>query len=270
MKATVIVDNIKNAGIPGEWGLCIRIEAHGKVILLDTGASELFVSNAEKLGLSLEDVDAAVLSHAHCDHANGMAAFFEHNTRAKFYLQSAAAPNCYFKKWFVRRYIGIPRGIMDKYADRIELVSGKVKLADGIWLLGHTTAGLEDVGKREYMYLRTEKGWRPDDFAHEQSLVVTTEKGLVVFNSCSHGGAANIINEVTEAFPGETVYGLIGGFHLYNKKAAEVQRLAKKISATGIQYVCTGHCTKERAYMILKKELGDRLHQLHVGLVIEI
>lgn len=74
MKATVVVDNRGNGILSGEWGLCIYIEYGEKHILLDTGASDLFVQNAEKLGLDLTAVDAAVLSHAHYDHANGMEA----------------------------------------------------------------------------------------------------------------------------------------------------------------------------------------------------
>lgn len=76
MRATVIVDNIKNNEISGEWGLCIYIEYGDKKILLDTGASTLFSENAGKLGIPLKDVDVAVLSHAHYDHANGMEVFF--------------------------------------------------------------------------------------------------------------------------------------------------------------------------------------------------
>ena len=94
MKATVVVDNIKNNEIPGEWGLCISIEYEDKKILLDTGASTLFSKNAEKLGISLRDVDAAVLSHAHYDHANGMEEFFKINNKAKFYLRDGCAENC--------------------------------------------------------------------------------------------------------------------------------------------------------------------------------
>ena len=189
MKATVVVDNIKSADIPGEWGLCIYIEYAGRKILLDTGASDLFVSNAAKLGLPLEDVDMAVLSHAHYDHANGMKAFFEKNSEAPFYLRESAAPDCYFKKWFIRKYIGIPRDIQSEFPERIIPVRGDIEPYRGIWLIPHKTPGLEAVGRREKMYRKRPDGWYPDDFAHEQSLVLDTAEGLVIFNSCSHGGS---------------------------------------------------------------------------------
>lgn len=42
MKATVLVDNIGENGIKGEWGLSIYIENDGTKLLLDTGASSLY------------------------------------------------------------------------------------------------------------------------------------------------------------------------------------------------------------------------------------
>lgn len=269
MRATVVVDNRKNGDIQGEWGLCIYIEYEDQKILLDVGASELFVENAKKLGVSLKDIDMAVLSHAHYDHANGMEAFFQNNDKAKFYLRETCDENCYFKKWFITKYIGIPKHILAKYPDRIVLAKGDTKLCEGVYLIPHKTEGLSEIGKREKMYQHRDRKWYPDDFSHEQSLVFETQKGLVIFNSCSHGGAVNIINEVAATFPDKKVYALIGGFHLFNKPVSEVQALGKKIRDTGIAYVCTGHCTGGKAYAALQEELGDKLHQLQVGLVME-
>ncbi len=269
MKATVLVDNIKCGDIKGEWGLSIYIENNGKNILLDVGASPLFELNAKKLGLSIENVDAAVLSHAHYDHSDGMKKFFEENQKAKFYLRESARENCYFKKFFIKKYIGIPKKILSSYEDRFVFEKSDTEIFDGVWLVPHKTPGLSSIGKRENMYRKEENSWLPDDFSHEQSLVIETEKGLVIFNSCSHGGAVNIINEVKKTFPEKNVYALIGGFHLFNKPTAEVREVGKKIKETGIQYVCTGHCTKEKAFAVLKEELGERLHQLRVGLVME-
>ena len=269
-KLTVVVDNIEDNEIKGEWGLCIHIQHGNKQILVDTGASELFAENLKKLGIDIKEIDLAVLSHAHYDHANGMPLFFEENKRAKFYLQEAAAENCYAKKSIFRKYIGIPRKCLEKYAERIVKVSGDYTLYEGAYLIPHKTPGLSAIGKREMMYRKENRKWMPDDFAHEQSLVLETDKGLLIINSCSHGGAANIINEVIKTFPDKKVYGLIGGFHLFNKSEVESRELANKMKATGIAFVCTGHCTKNRAYNILKDELGDVLCQLHVGMKLEL
>lgn len=268
-RLTVIVDNIAKNGIKGEWGLSILAEHRGNRILVDTGASDLFADNMSKLGFDINDVDYGVLSHAHYDHANGMPAFFERNSKAQFYLRETTAEDCYFKKLIFRKYIGIPRHIIENYRERITFVSGNYSLCDGAYLIPHTTNGLEKIGKREMMYRRTTDGWRPDDFSHEQSLVLDTDKGLIIINSCSHGGAVNIINEAKKVFPDKHIYGLVGGFHLFNKSNEEVRRVGKEIKETGIDYICTGHCTKDRAYNILKEELGDRLDQLKVGLKIK-
>lgn len=270
MKATVLIDNIRNDSIKGEWGLSIYIEYKDKKILLDVGASNLFIKNAEKLDISLGDIDYAVLSHAHYDHANGMRRFFQVNEKAKFYVQSSCAENCYFKKWFIRKYIGIPKQILKEYSDRIEYAMGNYQITEGVNLIPHSTEGLEAIGRRESMYQKKKGGWMPDDFSHEQSLVFDSAEGLVIFNSCSHGGVINIINEVRAIFPDKKIVAFIGGFHIYNKSESEVRKLAGSIRETGIKYVCTGHCTGEKAYQILKEELGDVMHQLKVGKKIEI
>ncbi|MBQ5998894.1 MAG: MBL fold metallo-hydrolase [Treponema sp.] len=262
---TVIVDNIADSGIQGEWGLCILVEYNGRKILVDAGGSKLFLKNFKKLGFDVRDIDYGILSHAHYDHANGIPYFFKNNSKAKFYLQKEAAANCYHKKRFFRVYIGIPKCLLSKYSDRIEFVNGDVKIEDGVYLIPHKTPGLSSVGIREHMFRRIGKNWIPDDFSHEQSLVLDTEKGLVIINSCSHGGAANIINEVQKTFPDKHVYGIIGGFHLFNKSEEEILALAQKIKETGIEYICTGHCTKDRAFSILKKELGGKIQQMRVG-----
>lgn len=264
-KITVIVDNVATDNLRGEWGLSLLVEYGEKKILADSGASDLFAENLSKLGFRIEEIDYATLSHAHYDHANGMPRFFQDNSKAKFYLRETTDENCYAKKLFIRKYIGIPKHILRDYADRIEIVSGDYKLCEGVYLVPHKTADLGKIGRREMMYRKTENGWMPDDFSHEQSLVIDTEKGLVIINCCSHGGTFNIINEVKKTFPDKKVYGLIGGFHLFNKSEKEIRNVSRDILKTGIEYVCTGHCTKERAYNIMKKELGDKLHPLRVG-----
>lgn len=269
MRATILVDNHGTKALKGEWGLSAFIEYGDKRILLDTGGSGLFAENARKMGIDLKSVDYGVLSHNHYDHGDGIPTFFEENDKAKFLVRSCRCANCYSKNIFFSKYIGTRRDVIKTHPDRLAKVSGDYKVEDGIYLIPHKTAGLDEIGRRERMYLKTESGWKPDDFSHEQSLVFRTEKGLVIFNSCSHGGAATIIKEVSDTFPGEKVYAMIGGFHLYNKSRKYIKRFAQAVKDTGIEYICTGHCTGDRAYKLLKKELGPICHQLETGLVIE-
>ena len=269
--AKVLVDNITKNQWKAEWGLSIYIEYNGHRILLDTGTTEAFAENADQMGVRLEDVEFGVLSHAHYDHSDGLGEFFKRNSTAKFYLQKSAEENCYSRKNFLfKKYIGIRRGYLETYKDRIVYADGDMEVIPGVTLLAHRTPGLSGVGKKAGMYVRKNGRWRPDDFSHEQSLVLDTKEGLVIFNSCSHGGADVIIREAEAAFPGKQIYGLIGGFHLFRSEDQEVRELADRIRKTGIRRICTGHCTGERAMEILKEELGDMAEQIYTGFEIEV
>ena len=269
MKATVLIDNIAKDSLKGEWGLSIFIHHADTRILLDTGAGANFARNAEKLKIPLKKVDYGVLSHAHYDHADGMAEFFSVNSKAKFYLSSECRENCYGKRWIFSKYIGIKRGITETYKDRIVYVKGDKVIANGVRIVSHKTKGLEARGKKDGLFIKENKKLRPDNFSHEQSLVIDTESGLVIFNSCCHGGADTVITEVQKSFPNKKIYALIGGFHLYKSSDDEVRALAQRIKKTGIEKIYTGHCTGEKAFKILKAELGDKAEQLSAGLVIE-
>ena len=98
MWARVLIDNKTKDSLIPEWGLSIYIEYEGHKILLDTGASEKFLRNADICGVDISDVEFGVLSHAHYDHSDGMAAFFERNQKASFYLRKGAKENCYGMK----------------------------------------------------------------------------------------------------------------------------------------------------------------------------
>ena len=47
------------------------------------------------------------------------------------------------------------------YADRIEFATGDYRLCDGVYLIPHKTPGLQKIGKREKMYLKTPQGFVP-------------------------------------------------------------------------------------------------------------
>ena len=281
MKIQILIDNIAgcSAGdnprkLFGEWGLSVYVEYDGRRYLLDTGASHLFAKNAKVMGIELSQVDIGILSHAHYDHANGMAKFFALNKTAPFYLRKGAAENCYHTGKLLGRftyhyYIGIRKGILDKFADRIRYAEGNAQIAPGVTLVPHSTAGLERIGEMAHLSVKENGKYRYDDFAHEQSLVFDTPQGLFVMNSCSHAGADNIVKEIEATFPGKKIYAILGGFHLFRYPDDRVRAFAERLRELDVQKIYTGHCTGERAYKILHEVLGDRVQQMYTGMAIE-
>ena len=82
MQWTVLSDNRScNPAFETEHGLSIFLQTDRHKILLDTGASDVFIRNAEVLGIDLSTVDYVFISHGHSDHAGGLRYFLEHNQR---------------------------------------------------------------------------------------------------------------------------------------------------------------------------------------------
>lgn len=267
MKLTVLIENTAPPHLIAEWGLSLHIEFRGRNYLLDSGASGNFAENAQRLGIDLAKVDAAVLSHAHNDHSDGMDVFCEINRDAPVYIREGVSENCYGlqdREWV---YEGIRKGLLDSLQQRIRTVRGREKLAQGVYLIPHSMPGLASAGLKAHMFVEAGGIMRPDDLSHEQSLVFDTSDGLVIFNSCSHAGADGIVREATAAFPGRPMLAMIGGFHLFDSPAAEVRALAERLKDTGVRRVITGHCTGEEAFKILKEVMGEAVEAMETGAV---
>jgi len=270
MKATVLIDNIGSGELKGEWGLSLYIEYNGKKFLLDTGASDRFLENAERLGIKIADVNFVVLSHAHYDHTNGLAAFLSANSNAPVFLSPAAEENCYAGLGFISKYIGLPKGVVESQAGRVKRPEGVAQICEGVYLVPHSTSGLSKIGKRNHLLVK--QGWRylPDDFSHEQTLVFRMDNGLVLMNSCSHAGPDVITDEVLKVFPGEHIAAYVGGLHLFRMSDREVEVMADKLDACKIDHIYTGHCTGQKAFEILKSRFGDRITQFKCGMEINL
>lgn len=279
MKVQVLIDNIAGTSgsrkLFGEWGLSVYVEFEGVRYLLDTGASHLFAKNAGVMGVDLSKVDIGILSHAHFDHSDGMAKFFALNKTAPFYLRKGAGENCYHAHKLIGRftyheYIGIHKGFLKRFADRIRFAEGDMQIAPNVYLVPHKTPGLSSIGERAHLSVKENGKYRYDSFDHEQSLVFDTPQGLFVMNSCSHGGADNIVKEIEATFPGKKIYALLGGFHLFRYKDEVVRAFAERLRELDVQKIYTGHCTGNRAFEILREVLGDRAEQMYTGMTVEI
>lgn len=279
MKIKVLVENSAKEGLSAEHGLCLYIEYRGKRYLVDSGASNLFAENAEKIEVDLSKIDTAFLSHAHYDHSGGYAKFFELNKNAKVYLQEASKNRQYFKiAGPIKKYIGIPEGMLDEYADRFEYIDGFERIDDGIYIVPHSSEGILERAKHTHMCVMINGKIQYDDFKHEQTVVFEEEDGLVCFNSCSHAGVDTIIEEVKKTFPEKRIKAYVGGFHMmgplgpsscsYTKE--EVQSVAKELMEGTDALFYSGHCTGEVAYEWLKEILQERLEAFQTGKTFDI
>ena len=279
MKVTALIENTTpDASLRCEHGLALYIELDGWRCLLDAGASAALLANAPGLEVDLSKADAAVLSHGHYDHSGGFPAFFACNDHAPLYLRPQAVEESWqVRKDGERRYLGVPPELREQ-RDQLRFVTGPAELRPGVWLLPHTTPGLEKRGAKVAMYRQGPDGLHPDDFAHEQTLVVVHGEELAIFSSCSHAGADTVVEEVQTAFPGKSVRAFFGGFHLMGAGGAatlgvrpeKAQALGERLLALGVEEIWTGHCTGRPAFDLLVPILGDRLHYLATGTVVTL
>lgn len=276
MKITVLMENTapEGCGLTPEHGLSLYIEHRGRKLLLDAGSSGKFADNAQALGIDLSAVEAAALSHGHYDHADGLRRFFRLNSRAKVYVRPGADGPHFSMGKDGPYFIGIHRDICTQFRDRFEAVEGVCPLTEGAWLvpdLVRETSGRSDG----LLYKRGEDDFIPDDFRHEQSLVLEGEKGLVVLNSCSHGGIVNIVRGVQDQLPGKKVYAVVGGLHMAAKGQGALNctpeyvcQVADALKELGVEEIHTGHCTGETALGLLRERFGPGCRALAIGQVL--
>ena len=128
MEITALLENTtKRDDMQTEHGLSLYIRTGTHRILFDSGQSDLFLKNAQTLGLDLSDVDIAVLSHGHYDHGGGMTHFLECNRTAKIYVNQNAFGGHYNG---AGRYIGLSEEL--RSSSRLILTGDEHSIAPGL------------------------------------------------------------------------------------------------------------------------------------------
>jgi 7,8-dihydropterin-6-yl-methyl-4-(beta-D-ribofuranosyl)aminobenzene 5'-phosphate synthase len=277
---TVLVENTTGADVrlAGEHGLSLHLDVAGLALLYDAGASGLFADNAAALGIDLARVDLAVLSHGHYDHGGGFGRFLDVNDRAPVYMARKAIETHFAGLPLGRREVGIRADTLDRHRDRLRFIDADAEPADGVHLL--TTIGRSHPWVRFNRTLGSLRNGRiaRDDLAHEIAMAVELPDGIAVFTGCGHQGVLNMVDAARARFPGRTIRAVIGGFHLGGvpgknilvERDASVRRVGRGLLERGVAMTWTGHCTGERAGLVLKDVMGDRVAFLRTGLVIKL
>ena len=258
MRIISLIENTSlNDEMETEHGLSLYIEFENHKILFDMGQSDMFSRNAEKLGVDLSDVDIAILSHGHYDHGGGLEEFLKINHKAYVYVSKYAFDTYYNG---TEKYIGLNHSLKEK--ERLILTDGQVKLKEGITLVHcNEKAKKYDLGS---FGLNVKKGqeYLPDEFLHEQYLLLEEDGKKVLFSGCSHKGILNIV----EWFQPEI---LIGGFHFSKLPLDETLKgYANYLSGFKTKYY-TCHCTGEKQFLFMKQFM-ECLSYLSTGQSLEV
>lgn len=273
MRIVNLVENTKGMdGCLYEHGLSFYIETKKHKLLVDTGASDAFMKNAERLGIDLRKVDHVIISHGHYDHTGGLPGFAELDPGAKIWMRRQAGEEYYHKNAVMEKYIGMDPRIGK--LSRIEWVDGDRRIDEELFLFGHVTGRrLWPAGNRE---LKVKRGgaFVQDEFLHEQYLVLEEDGKKVLFSGCAHNGILNILDRYREIYGGYPA-AVISGFHM-SRKSGYGEADEALIRETGMELqkldttFYTGHCTGEFPYQILKEVMGEQLVYVHSGEEIQI
>ena len=108
MQVTVLTENtVYKRGLFGEHGLSMLLETGGKRYLFDTGQTDVFLRNADKMKLDLERLDGIILSHGHYDHCGGMEYWARKQNAAQ--NGSPGIPIYINRKAFDKKFSGHPK-----------------------------------------------------------------------------------------------------------------------------------------------------------------
>ena len=259
MTWTVLSDNRTcNDLLQTEHGLSILLETDKHCILLDTGASDVFIRNAEKIGIDLSTVDYVFISHGHSDHAGGLRHLVERNRQAKVLVSPNAMSGKFFSKRGNLHSITAEWPMID--ADRLVLIDQTCTIAENIHVIAHIPQNHPMPKGNVNLYVQNNTGdYIHDDFRHELVLYVD---GLL-FIGCAHSGLENIFAACP--WPVHTV---VGGFHLLDGQEAEEElavlahRLKEHYPQTQFY---TSHCTGDLVFTILKDVMGDQIQPFSCG-----
>ena len=286
MKWTVLSDNrSSDSRLSTEHGLSILLETERHKILLDTGASDVFIQNAKLLGVNLSDVDYVFISHGHSDHAGGLRYFLEHNRQAQVIVSPDAMSGMFFSKRGNLHSITTEWPEIDE--NRLILIDQTCEIEEDIHVIAHIPQNHPMPKGNQNLYVQDVNGdYIHDDFRHELALYVD---GLL-FTGCAHSGLENIL----AACPYPVNF-VVGGFHLLDgqelpeqrepsssierpshdgsrqsQSEEELQELAERLKE---QYPTTrfytSHCTGDNVFEVMKGVMGKQLQPFCAGTINE-
>ena len=272
MQITALVENTASGhALLGEHGLACLIEHQGQQILMDSGQGLVLSHNAQRMDLSLENLQAVVLSHGHYDHTGGLEPVLQNNPSATLY----AHPDCLLPRYArtvqgTGREVGIPQGPRQA----IELHQHWVKTMEPTSVLPRLTAtgtiprvtDFEDTGGPFFLDVDCQQA---DPLHDDQALFFDGSQGTVVLLGCAHAGVINTLLYIRQLTDGKPIHTVIGGMHLVRASAERLQRTIEQLRGLGVQRLAPAHCTGSAAVAALRTAFPQQCLDFCVGTRLE-
>jgi 7,8-dihydropterin-6-yl-methyl-4-(beta-D-ribofuranosyl)aminobenzene 5'-phosphate synthase len=234
IQLSVVYDNNPyDERLKTDWGFSCFVEGLEKRVLFDSGANgQILLSNLEKVGIQPSRIDGVVLSHAHRDHTGG--------------LEDLLVLNPNIEVWLPQFFASDFKDQVRKKGAKVVEVTTSQKICQG----AHTSGVIE--------------GW-----IKEQSLVLDTDKGLVLMTGCAHPRILHIISRVRDMFK-KDIFMALGGFHLAGFEKKEIKEIIRGFRDSGIKKLGLGHCSGDEARALFYEEYKDDYVEIGVGKKIKI
>lgn len=265
-KITTLIENcVYLHHLRAEHGLSIFIETPTHKILLDTGASDLFITNARILGIDLRDVDYLILSHGHGDHTGGLHHFLKLNDKAKVICKrEILIPK--FKN-------GIENGIKNISTlnlNRFVFINQQTGLVPGVFVFPDIEIINKEDTHFETFFIKPGNINIQDTFDDELALAIVTPYDLSVISSCSHRGITNIMQTIRKSFPDLLCNLVLGGFHIRNADENKFHIIESYFKKDMPNHIGICHCTGIDKFGLFQQQFKQQAFYNNLGNVIKI